>query len=101
LHPGLVNAQTHGQGNLAKGMGDRWPLELLLTAAPWITGNRTADDKYLSTQVGAVEMVMNGCTLNMYEAMRLASFASKGGRRRNPALRPPAPCPLPGRRGRG
>src|SRR5215471_11593013 len=62
LHPGLVNAHTHGHGNLAKGMGDRWPLELLLSAAPWITGNRTTEDKYLSTQLGAVEMVMKGCT---------------------------------------
>jgi guanine deaminase len=62
LHPGLVNAHTHGNGNLAKGMGDRWTLELLLTAAPWINGNRNAEDKYLSTQLGAVEMVMKGCT---------------------------------------
>jgi 5-methylthioadenosine/S-adenosylhomocysteine deaminase len=62
LHPGLVNAHTHGHGNLAKGMGDRWTLELLLTAAPWITGNRTAEDRYLSTQLGAVEMVLKGCT---------------------------------------
>jgi 5-methylthioadenosine/S-adenosylhomocysteine deaminase len=62
LHPGLVNAHTHGHGNLAKGMGDRWSLELLLTAAPWITGNRSLEDRYLSTQLGAVEMVMKGCT---------------------------------------
>jgi 5-methylthioadenosine/S-adenosylhomocysteine deaminase len=62
LHPGLVNAHTHGHGNLGKGMGDRWTLELLLTAAPWITGNRRLDDRYLSTQLGAVEMVMKGCT---------------------------------------
>jgi 5-methylthioadenosine/S-adenosylhomocysteine deaminase len=62
LHPGLVNAHTHGHGNLAKGMGDRWTLELLLTAAPWITGNRSLEDRYLSTQLGAVEMVMKGCT---------------------------------------
>src|SRR5438552_4676448 len=62
LPPGLVNAHTHGHGNLAKGMGDRWTLELLLSAAPWITGNRTAGDKYLSAQLGAVEMVMKGCT---------------------------------------
>lgn len=62
LHPGLVNAHTHGHGNLAKGMGDRWTLELLLAAAPWITGNRTAEEKYLSTQLGAAEMVMKGCT---------------------------------------
>ena len=62
LHPGLVNAHTHGNGNLAKGMGDRWTLELLLAAAPWINGNRSAEDKYLSTQLGAVEMVLKGCT---------------------------------------
>src|SRR5215510_507618 len=54
LHPGLVNAHTHGHGNLAKGMGDRWTLELLLAAAPWITANRNAEEKYLSTQLGAV-----------------------------------------------
>ena len=53
LHPGLVNAHTHGHGNLAKGMGDRWTLELLLSAAPWINGNRSHDDRYLSTQLGA------------------------------------------------
>src|SRR3984893_9157022 len=62
LHPGLVNAHTHGHGNLAKGMGDRWTLELLLSAAPWITGNRNAEEKYLSTQLGAVEMVLKGST---------------------------------------
>ena len=49
IHPGLINAHTHGHGNLSKGMGDRWTLELLLTAAPWIGGNRTAEDKYLTT----------------------------------------------------
>ena len=27
LMPGLVNAHTHGHGNLAKGTGDRWTLE--------------------------------------------------------------------------
>lgn len=62
LHPGLVNAHTHGHGNLAKGFGDRWPLELLMTAGPWINGNRTLEDKYLSTLIGAAEMVLKGCT---------------------------------------
>jgi len=62
LHPGLVNAHTHGIGNFAKGMGDRWTLELLLTAGPWIVGNRTVEDGYFSTQLGAVEMVLKGCT---------------------------------------
>jgi 5-methylthioadenosine/S-adenosylhomocysteine deaminase len=62
LHPGLVNAHMHGHGNLGKGMGDRWTLELLLTAGPWITGNRSLEDKYLGTLIGAAEMVMKGCT---------------------------------------
>ena len=62
IHPGLVNAHTHSHGNLAKGMGDRWTLELLLAAAPWLGGNRSADDIRLSAQLGAVEMVLKGCT---------------------------------------
>ena len=62
LMPGLVNAHTHGHNNLAKSLGDRWTLELLLNAAPWITGGRTLEDKYLSTLIGAVEMVRKGCT---------------------------------------
>lgn len=62
LIPGLVNAHTHGHGNLAKGLGDRWTLELLLNAGPWLTGNRSLEDKHLSVLVGAVEMVRKGCT---------------------------------------
>jgi 5-methylthioadenosine/S-adenosylhomocysteine deaminase len=60
--PGLVNAHTHGHGGLAKGAGDRWSLELLLNAGPWINGGRTQDDRYLSTLLGAVEMIRKGCT---------------------------------------
>lgn len=62
IHPGLVNAHTHGHGNLAKGTGDRWTLELLLTAGPWIGGHRSLEDKYLTTYIGAIEMLMKGCT---------------------------------------
>ncbi|MDE0407973.1 MAG: amidohydrolase family protein, partial [Alphaproteobacteria bacterium] len=62
LMPGLVNSHTHGHNNLARSFGDRWNLELLLNAAPWITGSRTLEDKYLSTLIGAVEMVRKGCT---------------------------------------
>jgi guanine deaminase len=62
LHPGLINAHTHAHGNLAKGMGDRWTLELLLTAGPWISGGRSLEDKHLSAKLGAVEMVLKGCT---------------------------------------
>jgi guanine deaminase len=62
IHPGLVNAHTHSHGNLGKGMGDRWPLELLLTAAPMLTGYRGVEDLRLSAQIGAVEMMLKGCT---------------------------------------
>ena len=62
LHAGLINAHTHAHGNLAKGMGDRWTLELLLTAGPWLSGGRSLEDKHLSAKLGAVEMVLKGCT---------------------------------------
>jgi guanine deaminase len=60
--PGLINAHTHGHGGLSKGMGDRWSLELLLNAGPYLGGHRTDDDRYVSTAVSAVEMLRKGCT---------------------------------------
>jgi guanine deaminase len=62
MHPGLINAHTHGPGNFGKGMGDLWSLELLLTASQWLGSGRTLEDKYLSAMIGAAEMVMKGCT---------------------------------------
>ena len=62
LHPGLINAHTHGHGGLARGQGDKWTLELLLAAAPWIGGNRALADKKLTTQICVAEMVLKGCT---------------------------------------
>ena len=43
-------------------MGDGWTLELLLTAGPWISGGRLLEDKYLTTYLGALEMLLKGCT---------------------------------------
>lgn len=60
--PGLVNAHTHGHGGLAKGMGDKWDLPLLLAHAPWVNGGRGLDEKRLSTALTAVEMLKKGCT---------------------------------------
>jgi cytosine/adenosine deaminase-related metal-dependent hydrolase len=37
-------------------------LELLLTAGPWINGDRQLEDKYFSTQLNAAEMLLKGCT---------------------------------------
>ena len=60
--PGLVNGHTHGHGGLAKGAGDKWDLPLLLAHAPWISGGRNLQDKWLSTALTAVEMLKKGCT---------------------------------------
>ena len=62
LIPGLINAHTHGNGNLAKGMGDRWTLETLLNAGVFINGHRTDEDKYLSCLLGGLEMIRSGTT---------------------------------------
>lgn len=62
VHAGLINAHTHGHGSLAKAMGDRWSLELLLAAGPWISGNRSLEDKYLSAALNGAEMLLKGTT---------------------------------------
>ena len=62
LIPGLVNAHTHGQGSLGKGMGDKWSLELLLNANPWVSGGFTVEDKYTAALLNAAEMILKGCT---------------------------------------
>ncbi|MFO0995167.1 MAG: amidohydrolase family protein [Alphaproteobacteria bacterium] len=62
MHAGLINSHTHGHSNLSKSAGDRWTLELLLAAGPWISGDRTPEDKYLTTIIGAAEMILKGCT---------------------------------------
>ena len=62
LHPGLINAHTHGHGGLARGLADDWTLELLLAAAPWMGGGRSLADKKLSTQLVAAEMALKGVT---------------------------------------
>src|SRR4051812_46818554 len=62
LHPGLINAHTHGHTGLGKGQLDKVTLELLLASAPWIGGSRGAEDKKLSTLICAAEMIAKGCT---------------------------------------
>jgi 5-methylthioadenosine/S-adenosylhomocysteine deaminase len=62
LMPGLVNGHNHAQTHLAKGLFDRYTLELYLNAAGAATGRRTLEDKQLSALIGAAEMVSKGCT---------------------------------------
>jgi guanine deaminase len=59
--PGLVNAHTHAHNNLLKGTGDcRW-LEAHIAAMSAV-GSWSPDDLYLSTMVGALEMLATGTT---------------------------------------
>lgn len=61
--PGLVNSHTHAHGGLGKGaVSDCLPLEVFLTGSGALNGSRTLEDKYLSAQLSAVEMVRKGCT---------------------------------------
>lgn len=60
--PGLINAHTHGHANLMKGVADRWPLEASLTNGPWLGGGRDPEMMYLSTLLGAADMISKGCT---------------------------------------
>ncbi len=60
--PGLINTHTHGHANLIKGVADRWTLEASLTNGPWLGGGRDPDITYLSTLLGAVDMISKGCT---------------------------------------
>ena len=62
LMPGLVNAHTHGHGALTKGAGDRWTLELLLNAGPWMNASPSLEHKYLSGLQNGLEMLAKGCT---------------------------------------
>jgi 5-methylthioadenosine/S-adenosylhomocysteine deaminase len=62
LIPGLINAHTHGHSSLAKGIGDRWTLELLLNAGPWTHGGRSLEDMQTAAALNAAEGVRKGCT---------------------------------------
>ena len=62
MHPGLVNAHTHGVGNLCKGCSDRYTLEILLAGVDDTSEHQSLEMKYLNTFIGAVEMVQKGCT---------------------------------------
>jgi 5-methylthioadenosine/S-adenosylhomocysteine deaminase len=60
--PGLVNAHSHGHANLMKGVAEAWTLEASLINGPWLAGTRDPETIYLSTLLGAVDMLSKGCT---------------------------------------
>ena len=62
LHPGLINAHTHGYHAVHKATTDRWTLERFLTTSPWANAELSLQGSYLSTKIAAAEMVLKGCT---------------------------------------
>jgi guanine deaminase len=60
--PGLINAHTHSHNNFTKGSGDNWTLEDQLNHGAALNANRTPDDVYVCTAIGAIEMLKTGCT---------------------------------------
>lgn len=62
IHPGLVNAHTHGHGAVTKGLADRWNLEQLILAGSITNQERALDLLQLNAQLNAAEMLLKGCT---------------------------------------
>ncbi len=62
--PGLVNAHTHSNQALEKGLCDRFPLDAWMVIASY--GGAAAElrprDLYISAMVGAIEMIRSGTT---------------------------------------
>ena len=73
IDPGLVNSHMHGHSGLARGQGDKWTLELLLAASPWVGGRRSLQDKKLTKPICGAEMALKG---------RTAAYDLYGWRRR-------------------
>jgi cytosine/adenosine deaminase-related metal-dependent hydrolase len=62
--PGLINAHTHSNQSIEKGLCDALPLDAWMVVASYGGAGATLhpDDLYLSTLVGALEMLETGTT---------------------------------------
>lgn len=60
--PGLVNAHTHSHLTFAKGVQDRWTLELHLAHGPWTNALMTPEHRRIAARLSAAEMLSKGCT---------------------------------------
>ena len=61
--PGLVNAHTHSHLTFAKGVQDRWTLELHLAHGPWTNALMTPEHRRIAATLSAAEMLAKGCTM--------------------------------------
>jgi len=62
LHPGFVNAHTHGHHGLDKATGEGWTLERGVAVLPWINADRGHEILKLTAKLAAAEMALKGCT---------------------------------------
>jgi 5-methylthioadenosine/S-adenosylhomocysteine deaminase len=62
--PGLINAHTHSPENFPKGTKERVPLELWLQDL-FLVGDFSPREIYLSTMLGAIEMLRTGTTATL------------------------------------
>ncbi len=62
LHPGFVNAHTHGHHGLDKATAEGWTLERGLAVLPWLNAGRGHDVLKLTAKLAAAEMALKGCT---------------------------------------
>jgi len=76
--PGLVNAHTHSHLTLAKGIQDRWTLELHLNGGLWTNGERPLEWKRAAATLGAAEMIAKGCT-TCYDLTMEIPYPSREG----------------------
>jgi len=60
--PGLVNCHTHSPDNLARGTSPDLPLELWSLTSSAAREGRTSREIYVSTMLGAIEMMRSGTT---------------------------------------
>jgi cytosine/adenosine deaminase-related metal-dependent hydrolase len=62
--PGLVNAHTHSNQALERGLSDNLPLDSWMVLASYggAGARLDADDLYVATAFGALEMLRSGCT---------------------------------------
>ena len=62
--PGLINAHTHSNQSIEKGLCDALPLDAWMVVASYGGAGATLKPKdlYLSTMVGALEMIVTGTT---------------------------------------
>lgn len=78
--PGLINAHTHSNQALEKGLCDRYPLDAWMVLASYGGANAELSprDLYVSALVGAIEMIRTGSTsvLDM-PRMSLRRFAEE------------------------